>query len=153
MRRSSAPSLRKREQRLARISLLIVLIFFICHSIKNIPNMFELFGKDPRVRLHIIYVQNLCLLSVRAESIFNCKSSETEHQMQTENYIFLFDCRKFPSVPSSSWLVISSSLSIAVSTSSSTLLATAGWMHKSSSDCLSREEMWVRLLHCLSSNL
>ena len=49
LRRSTEPRLRKREQRLARISLLIVLIFIICHSVKNIPTIFEIFGKDPRV--------------------------------------------------------------------------------------------------------
>ena len=49
VRRSIEPRLRKREQRLARISLLIVLIFIICHSVKNIPTIFEIIGKDPRV--------------------------------------------------------------------------------------------------------
>ena len=33
-----------------RISLLIVLIFVICHTLKTVPSIFELFGKDPRVR-------------------------------------------------------------------------------------------------------
>ena len=49
VRRSTEPRLRKREQRLARISLLIVMIFITCHSVKNIPTIFEIFGKDPRV--------------------------------------------------------------------------------------------------------
>ena len=35
---------------LLRISLLIVLIFVICHTLKTVPSIFELFGKDPRVR-------------------------------------------------------------------------------------------------------
>ena len=49
VRRSTEMRLRKREQRLGKISLLIVLIFIICHSLKNIPTIFEIFGKDPRV--------------------------------------------------------------------------------------------------------
>ena len=49
LRRNIDSKLRKRERRLARISLLIVIIFIICHSVKNIPTVFELFGKDPRV--------------------------------------------------------------------------------------------------------
>ena len=53
LRRSTEPRLRKREQRLAQISLLIVLVFFICHSVKNIPTIFEIFGKDPRVRQYL----------------------------------------------------------------------------------------------------
>ena len=40
---------RKRERNLARISFLIVTIFIICHSVKNIPTVFEIFGKNPRV--------------------------------------------------------------------------------------------------------
>ena len=58
VRRSTEPRLRKREQRLARISLLIVMIFITCHSVKNIPTVFEIFGKDPRVSFisyHILY--------------------------------------------------------------------------------------------------
>ena len=55
LRRSTEPSLRAREQRLAHISLLIVLIFFICHSVKNIPSMFEIFGKDARVMLNTLH--------------------------------------------------------------------------------------------------
>ena len=49
LRRSTDSVLRKREQKLARISILIVIIFIICHSLKNIPTLFEIFGKDPRV--------------------------------------------------------------------------------------------------------
>ena len=49
LRRSTESVLRKREQKLARISILIVIIFIICHSLKNIPTLFEIFGKDPRV--------------------------------------------------------------------------------------------------------
>ena len=51
-RRSIDSVLRKREQKLARISILIVIIFIICHSLKNIPTLFEIFGKDPRVSWH-----------------------------------------------------------------------------------------------------
>ena len=49
LRRSTESVLRKREQKLARISILIVIIFIICHSLKNIPTLVEMFGKDPRV--------------------------------------------------------------------------------------------------------
>ena len=38
---------------LLRISLLIVLIFVICHTLKTVPSIFELFGKDPRVRGYV----------------------------------------------------------------------------------------------------
>ena len=55
--RSQEPRLRKREQRLARISLLIVMIFITCHSVKNIPTILEIFGKDPRVSelYHVLF--------------------------------------------------------------------------------------------------
>ena len=49
LRRSTDSALRKRERNLAKISLLIVAIFIICHSVKNIPTVFEIFEKDPRV--------------------------------------------------------------------------------------------------------
>jgi len=48
MRRTQEGTLRRRERRMARISLLIVLIFVICHTLKTVPSIFELFGKDPR---------------------------------------------------------------------------------------------------------
>jgi len=48
MRRSQEGTLRRRERRMARISLLIVLIFVICHTLKTVPSIFELFGKEPR---------------------------------------------------------------------------------------------------------
>ena len=49
LRRSTVSMARKRERNLARISFLIVTIFIICHSVKNIPTVFEIFGKNPRV--------------------------------------------------------------------------------------------------------
>lgn len=64
LRRSTGMKVRKREQRLAQISLLIVLVFFICHSVKNIPTIFEIFGKDPRevpVCSQIVLVGHLLL--------------------------------------------------------------------------------------------
>jgi len=64
LRRSTDSKLRKRERRLARISLLIVLIFIICHSVKNIPTVFEIFGEDPRdvpVCSHIMLISHLLL--------------------------------------------------------------------------------------------
>ena len=36
--------------RLARISLLIVIIFIICHSLKILPSIFEILGYPPEVR-------------------------------------------------------------------------------------------------------
>ena len=50
LRRSREGWLRRRERRMARISLLIVIVFVICHTLKTVPSVFELFGKNPRVR-------------------------------------------------------------------------------------------------------
>jgi len=72
LRRNIDSKLRKRERRLARISLLIVIIFIICHSVKNIPTVFELFGKDPRnvpVCSQILLIGHL-LLSINSSVNF-----------------------------------------------------------------------------------
>ena len=92
LRRSSESSLRKRERRLAQISLLIVLIFIICHSIKNIPSIFEILGKDPRVRHS--YLNKIMLSSL---SIPDCSSllttasgwSSPPHYQQQRQFSFL----------------------------------------------------------------
>ena len=63
MRRTQEGILRQRERRMARwqeieklnnfsrISLLIVLVFIFCHTLKTVPSIFELFGFDPRVKV------------------------------------------------------------------------------------------------------
>ena len=115
LRRSTESSLRKRERRLARISLLIVLIFIICHSIKNIPSMFEILGHDPRVRCSY-YRQPMLQLLIHS--------------------------RQFQSAPSCFWLVTSSSPSTAVSTFLSIISATAGRSSDSSSDSVVSRHSW-----------
>lgn len=48
LRRSGDSRLRARERRLARTGLTIVGIFIICHTLKTVPSVFEIFGQDPR---------------------------------------------------------------------------------------------------------
>ena len=80
MRRTTESNLRKRERRLARISLLIVFIFIICHSVKNIPTMFEILGHDPRV---------ICLeaiLTIKCSQGSPCLLSAAPHWSPPSNY-------------------------------------------------------------------
>ena len=51
MRRSAEQSLRRRELRLARVSLLIVFIFLLCHTPKVLPSMFEIAIGDIHVSI------------------------------------------------------------------------------------------------------
>ena len=66
LRRTCDLSLRQREQRLARISLLIVLIFVICHTVKNIPSLYEICGKDPRVRTALTFNNSVLDIEMKA---------------------------------------------------------------------------------------
>jgi len=47
VRRTAEGQLRRREVRLARISLSIVFIFILCHSLKILPSFLEILGKSP----------------------------------------------------------------------------------------------------------
>ena len=49
MRRTAHETLRKRELRLARVSLGIVLLYIVCHSPKLVPTMCEIIYGDPKV--------------------------------------------------------------------------------------------------------
>lgn len=49
MVRTGHDSLRKRELRLARVSMIIVLIFMVCHSPKIIPSVCEIAHGDAKV--------------------------------------------------------------------------------------------------------
>ena len=49
MFRTGHDSLRKRELRLARVSMMIVLIFMVCHSPKIVPTVCEIVHGDAEV--------------------------------------------------------------------------------------------------------
>ena len=49
MRRTGHETLRKRELRLARVSLGIVLLYMVCHSPKLVPTMCEIVYGDAKV--------------------------------------------------------------------------------------------------------
>ena len=51
VRRTSHKSLRKREVRMARVSLAIVFLFLICHSPKIVPTVCEIVYSDAKVSL------------------------------------------------------------------------------------------------------
>ena len=51
VRRTNHKSLRKREVRMARVSLAIVFIFLICHSPKIVPTVCEIVYRDAKVSL------------------------------------------------------------------------------------------------------
>lgn len=113
VRRSTEPRLRKREQRLARISLLIVMIFITCHSVKNIPTIFEIFGKDPRVsespdflKMPEFYHVFFFIIFIQLKIYQRIRNSP--------------DFRRFPFAKRCSYLVISWPSSTAVSISWST---------------------------------
>ena len=47
--RTGHDSLRRREMRLARVSMCIVLLYMICHLPKLLPTLLELIFQDPEV--------------------------------------------------------------------------------------------------------
>jgi len=61
IRRTAEGNLRRRELRLARISLLIVIIFIICHSLKIFPSLFEILGYPPELIPGILPLSHLLL--------------------------------------------------------------------------------------------
>ncbi|XP_023320601.1 FMRFamide receptor isoform X2 [Eurytemora carolleeae] len=61
LRRSTEGHLRRRELRLARISLLIVFIFVLCHTPKVFPSAFEICGQDPHMVPTLVEFSHLLL--------------------------------------------------------------------------------------------
>jgi len=61
VRRTTEGNLRRREIRLARISLLIVIIFIICHSLKILPSLLEIMGYPPELIPGILPLSHLLL--------------------------------------------------------------------------------------------
>ena len=47
--RTSHDSLRRREVRLARVSMAIVLLYLVCHTPKLVPSLCEILYGDPEV--------------------------------------------------------------------------------------------------------
>jgi len=60
-RRSSEEQLRRREVRLARISLSIVFIFLLCHSLKIIPSFLEILGQSPETIPGVLPLSHLLI--------------------------------------------------------------------------------------------
>ena len=65
--RTSHDSLRRREVRLARVSMAIVLLYLVCHTPKLVPSLCEILYGDPKVGAVIIQalVTSLSALSAR----------------------------------------------------------------------------------------
>jgi len=61
IRRSEEGRLRRREMRLARISVLIVIMFIICHSLKIVPSLLEILGYPPELIPGVLPVSHLLL--------------------------------------------------------------------------------------------
>jgi len=61
IRRTGHDTLRRRELRLARVSMLIVLIYMICHTPKLIPTMCELIYGNAKVIPFFIEISHLLL--------------------------------------------------------------------------------------------
>ena len=53
LRRTGHESLRRRELRLARVSLGIVVLYMLCHSPKLLPTVCEIVYKDAKVGSHV----------------------------------------------------------------------------------------------------
>ena len=49
--RTGHDSLRRRELRLARVSMSIVILYMVCHAPKLLPSLLELIHGDPKVTL------------------------------------------------------------------------------------------------------
>jgi len=121
LRRTRDSKLRKRERRLARISILIVIIFIICHSVKNIPNIVEIFGEDPRkvpVISQILLIGHL-LLSVNSSVNFLVYSFGNSRKV----FRYLFSIFRKTVTSDTAWLpspcpdgAVSTSMSVSVIT-------------------------------------
>ena len=53
--RTGHDSLRRRELRLARVSMCIVILYMVCHAPKLLPTLLELLQGDPKVQFKTLF--------------------------------------------------------------------------------------------------
>ena len=101
IRRTEESNLRRREMRLARISVLIVIIFIFCHSLKIIPSLLEILGYPPEVNIKYHYYYPLIYQLAAHTRSPACLSFTADCQLQCQlpgvlsrwcNFLQIFLC-------------------------------------------------------------
>ncbi|XP_023339076.1 FMRFamide receptor [Eurytemora carolleeae] len=88
IRRTGENILRKREVRMARVSILIVIIFLLCHTLKFVPSVCEIISGNPEYIPHVVELAHLLI-------IVNCSVNFLIYACSSGNSIFdIFTLRR-----------------------------------------------------------
>ena len=83
--RTGHDSLRRRELRLARVSMCIVILYMVCHAPKLLPTLLELLQEDPKVQFKtLLWTHCIVYFSLENSLFHRSVPSPADNQQQPQ---------------------------------------------------------------------